>query len=77
LGNYERFLDICLTGDSNLTTGKVYQSVISKERQGEYLGKTVQIIPHITDEIINRIVETTSKSVTRSDNKEPDICIIE
>ena len=56
LGNYERFLDVRLTNDSNLTTGKVYQSVIAKERRGEYLGKTVQIIPHITNEIIERIL---------------------
>src|SRR5437867_1385787 len=51
LGNYERFLDVNLTGDHNITTGKVYRSVIEKERRGDYLGKTVQIIPHITDEI--------------------------
>lgn len=42
LGNYERFLDICLTKDNNLTTGKIYQYVINKERKGDYLGKTVQ-----------------------------------
>ena len=51
LGNYERFLDIELTSDHNLTTGKIYQSVITKERHGDYLGATVQIIPPITDEI--------------------------
>lgn len=51
LGNYERFLDVNLTGDHNITTGKVYRTVIEKERHGDYLGKTVQIIPHITDEI--------------------------
>ncbi len=55
LGNYERFLDTDLCGDDNITTGKVYRSVIEKERAGEYLGKTVQIIPHITDEINRRI----------------------
>jgi len=55
LGNYERFLDVRLTNDSNLTTGKVYQTVVAKERKGEYLGKTVQIIPHVTNEIMNRI----------------------
>ncbi|MEM2918702.1 MAG: CTP synthase (glutamine hydrolyzing) [Candidatus Altiarchaeota archaeon] len=55
LGHYERFLNISLTGDSNLTTGKIYQTVIEKERRGDYLGKTVQIIPHITDEIKRRI----------------------
>ncbi|KAI5000945.1 hypothetical protein ZWY2020_010904 [Hordeum vulgare] len=51
LGNYERFLDIKLTRDNNITTGKIYQSVIDKERKGEYLGKTVQVVPHITNAI--------------------------
>ena len=55
LGHYERFLNVNLTGDSNLTTGKIYQAVIEKERRGDYLGKTVQIIPHITNEIKRRI----------------------
>ena len=48
LGNYERFLDVSLTKDHNITTGKVYSSVIERERRGDYLGKTVQVIPHIT-----------------------------
>lgn len=51
LGHYERFLDVGLSGKANITTGKVYSSVIEKERKGEYLGSCVQIIPHITDEI--------------------------
>lgn len=51
LGNYERFLDVSLGGDNNITTGKIYRTVIEKERRGDYLGKTVQIIPHVTDEI--------------------------
>jgi CTP synthase len=51
LGHYERFLDIPTSQANNITTGRIYQSVIDKERRGEYLGKTVQIIPHITDEI--------------------------
>ncbi len=55
LGNYERFLDTNLTFDHNITTGKVYLTVIERERKGEYLGKTVQIIPHITEEIKRRI----------------------
>jgi CTP synthase len=66
LGNYERFLDINLTKDHNLTTGKVYKSVIEKERRGDYLGVTVQIIPHITDEIkasIKRIAERNRADV--------------
>jgi CTP synthase len=55
LGHYERFIDEALTRDSNSTTGSIYQSVIGKERRGEYLGKTVQVIPHITNEIKFRI----------------------
>ncbi|HEX9934697.1 MAG TPA: CTP synthase [bacterium] len=55
LGHYERFLDINMTRNSNTTTGQVYGTVIEKERQGAYLGKTVQVIPHITDEIKRRI----------------------
>ena len=51
LGNYERFLDIRLGRDNNLTTGKVYSGVIERERRGDYLGKTVQVVPHITNEI--------------------------
>lgn len=57
LGNYERFMDISLTREHNITTGKVYRSVIEKERRGDYLGKTVQIIPHITNEIKHRITK--------------------
>lgn len=70
LGNYERFLDIELTRDHNITTGKVYSTVIEKERRGEYLGKTVQIIPHITDEIKRRI-----RQVSRTGGSE--ICLVE
>ena len=55
LGHYERFLNITTSQENNVTTGKIYQTVIEKERNGDYLGKTVQIIPHITDEIQNRI----------------------
>ncbi|MDP3712805.1 MAG: CTP synthase [Mycobacteriales bacterium] len=55
VGHYERFLDEDLHGDANVTTGQVYSAVIAKERRGEYLGDTVQVIPHITDEIRNRI----------------------
>jgi len=55
LGHYERFTKAVLTKDNNITTGKIYYSVITKERKGEYLGKTVQIIPHITEEIKNSI----------------------
>ena len=48
LGNYERFLDIHLTRDHNITTGKAYKQVIEHERRGDYLGKTVQVVPHVT-----------------------------
>ena len=55
LGHYERFLNIPTSQANNVTTGRIYQSVINKERKGEFLGKTVQVIPHITDEIKHRI----------------------
>src|SRR5215472_10988605 len=57
VGHYERFLDIRLPGSSNVTTGQIYSSVIAKERRGDYLGDTVQVIPHITNEIKSRIME--------------------
>ncbi|MCI2429625.1 CTP synthase (glutamine hydrolyzing) [Candidatus Acetothermia bacterium] len=66
LGSYERFLNTDLTKDHNITTGKIYKSVIEKERRGDYLGATVQIIPHITDEIkscIRRVAERTRAEV--------------
>ena len=55
LGYYERFTNIKTSQANNVTTGRIYQSVINKERKGDYLGKTVQVIPHITDEIKRRI----------------------
>jgi CTP synthase len=58
LGHYERFIDRSLTQMNNITTGRIYQAVINKERRGEYLGSTVQVIPHITDEIKNCIRRT-------------------
>ncbi|MBT4058775.1 MAG: CTP synthase (glutamine hydrolyzing) [Euryarchaeota archaeon] len=76
LGNYERFLDITLTRDNNLTTGKVYSKVIEAERRGDYLGKTVQVVPHITDEIQDWIERVASIPVD-GNGDEPDICIIE
>ncbi|MCD7970111.1 MAG: CTP synthase [Alistipes sp.] len=63
LGHYERFTSIQTTKANNVTTGKIYQSVINKERRGEYLGKTVQVIPHITDEIKRRIKLLGSKKL--------------
>jgi CTP synthase len=55
IGHYERFLDVALSGEANVTTGQVYSKVIAKERRGDYLGDTVQVIPHITNEIVDRI----------------------
>jgi CTP synthase len=63
LGHYERFTQAPLTRDCNYTTGKIYQSVIQKERKGDYLGKTVQVIPHVTDEIKNAVKKLVSDDV--------------
>jgi len=60
LGHYERFIDINLTKNSNITTGKVYHSVLTKERRGDYLGSTVQVIPHITNEIKQRVYDVAA-----------------
>lgn len=62
LGHYERFIDENLTGDNSITTGKIYWAVINKERQGEYLGATVQVIPHISNEIKDRIIKVAEIS---------------
>lgn len=70
LGHYERFIDENLSKASNVTTGKIYQSVINKERKGEYLGSTIQVIPHITNEIKDRVLR-----VGKNDNA--DIVITE
>jgi len=82
LGNYERFLDISLSADNNITTGKVYKAVIERERKGEYLGKTVQVVPHITNAIgdwIERVATSPVKSGTNPEDEgnEADICVIE
>ncbi len=61
LGHYERFLNINLSRKNNITTGKVYSTVIAKERRGDYLGQTVQIIPHVTDEIKSEILEVVEE----------------
>ena len=63
LGHYERFVDVPLTRRSNATTGSIYQSVLAKERKGEYLGETVQVIPHITNEIKQRILALATDDV--------------
>ena len=64
LGHYERFTNTVTTRSSNWTTGKIYQSVIQKERRGDYLGRTVQVIPHITNEIKDAIRSTRSPSTS-------------
>ncbi len=69
LGHYERFTTARMTRQNNFTTGRIYESVISKERRGEYLGATVQVIPHITDEIKARVRDATEGAV--------DVAIIE
>ncbi len=74
IGHYERFLDRNLSGNANVTTGQIYSAVIAKERRGEYLGDTVQVIPHITDEIKSRIL---AMSVPGDDGRPPDVVITE
>lgn len=69
IGHYERFLDTDLSGHANVTTGQVYSNVIAKERRGDYLGETVQVIPHITNEIVERILAMHGPEV--------DVCITE
>src|SRR5689334_13199435 len=68
LGHYERFVSVRLSRANNWTTGRIYQSVITKERRGDYLGKTIQVIPHITDEI---------KAAIRAVSEGRDIVIVE
>lgn len=74
LGHYERFLDRNLSGRGNVTTGKVYSTVIAKERRGEFLGKTVQVIPHITDEIKDSVLAMAGPD---SEGNVPDVVISE
>lgn len=76
LGNYERFLDLNLGKDNNLTTGKIYAKVIEAERKGDYLGKTVQVVPHVTDEIQNWI-ERVAQIPADGSSQTPDVCVIE
>ncbi|PWW72350.1 CTP synthase [Tuber magnatum] len=76
LGNYERYLNITLTRENNITTGKIYQHVIERERRGDYLGKTVQVIPHLTDAIQDWI-ERVARIPVDETSEEPDACIIE
>jgi len=77
LGNYERFLNVKLHRNNNITTGKIYQNVINKERRGDYLGKTVQVVPHVTNEIMEWVERESKISVNNGDKTEPEVCIIE
>ncbi|CRG95621.1 cytidine triphosphate synthetase, putative [Plasmodium gallinaceum] len=85
LGNYERFLNIKLSYKNNITSGKIYEEVIKKERKGEYLGKTVQVVPHLTDAIqkwIKEVIDENIKKMKKEYNidsfsKVPCICLIE
>ena len=72
IGHYERFLDVNLPGSANVTTGQIYSTVIAKERRGEYLGDTVQVIPHITNEIKARM-----RALATGDKDAPDLIITE
>ncbi|KAF2836775.1 CTP synthase [Patellaria atrata CBS 101060] len=76
LGNYERYLNITLTRENNITTGKIYKHVIERERKGDYLGKTVQVVPHVTD-AIQEWIERVAKLPVDDTKEEPDVCIIE
>ena len=69
LGHYERFIDVNMTKNNNATAGQIYSTVLDKERKGKYLGQTVQVIPHVTDEIINRI-----KSINKPKRYDVVIC---
>ncbi|HWR84062.1 MAG TPA: CTP synthase, partial [Candidatus Deferrimicrobium sp.] len=71
LGHYERFLDVSLTADHNVTTGQIYNTIITRERRGDYLGATVQVIPHVTEEIKSRI-----RKLQQSPLK-PDVIVVE
>ena len=83
LGNYERFINVELTRDHNITTGKVYAQVIKQERRGDYLGKTVQVVPHLTDAIQAWIERVASISVEPQQSNQndhllkPQVCIVE
>merc|ERR1719156_426158 len=76
LGNYERFLDITLTSKHSMTSGKIYDQVIRRERKGQYLGKTVQMVPHVTDAIQDWIMDVALRPVDKSGCR-PDVCLVE
>ncbi|KAI1177959.1 CTP synthase [Nemania sp. FL0916] len=76
LGNYERYLNVTLTSEHSITTSKIYDHVIQRERKGDYLGKTVQVIPHLTDAIQEWIQRVASIPVDET-SEAPDVCVIE
>ena len=76
LGHYERFSGVTAKKTDNITTGKIYSDVLKKERKGQYLGKTVQVIPHITDRIKEFIKHDTSKAVSYTHLTLPTICSV-
>lgn len=76
LGNYERFLDVTLNRSNNITTGKVYQAVLTAERRGDYLGKTVQVVPHVTDAIITWI-QRVAATPDADTGLPPEVVVIE
>jgi len=76
LGNYERFLDVTLTSAHSMTSGKVYEHVIKRERRGHYLGKTVQMVPHVTDAIQDWIEDVARKPVDGTGSS-PQVCLVE
>lgn len=75
LGNYERFLDVKLNKDNNITTGKVYMQVLERERRGDYLGKTVQVVPHVTNAIQDWIIKVAT--TPDASGQIPEVCVIE
>jgi CTP synthase len=76
LGNYERYLGVTLGRDNNITTGKIYSHCITKERRGDYLGRTVQIVPHLTD-AIQEWIERVARTPVDESHEQPDVCVIE
>merc|ERR1719437_399811 len=76
LGNYERFLGLTLTSGHSMTSGKVYDQVIKRERTGHYLGKTVQMVPDVTDAIQDWILDVARRKVDKS-MLGPQVCLIE
>jgi CTP synthase len=77
LGNYERSLQLTFSRDHNITSGKVFSNVINSERKGEYLGKTVQIVPHVTDKIKEMILCASSRIVEKDSNLPAEVCLVE